>query len=122
MILSLTNIILCLAFILFAYFNLNDNDAPLWVSIYLLAAVCCGLGGFRIYYPTASITLAAIYVGYAAILYFAKDGVHDWLFKYNRPNIAQSMQVTKPYIEKTREFFGLLIASGAFLLNYFGGK
>jgi hypothetical protein len=29
------------------------------------------------------------------------------------------MQATKPYIEKTREFFGLLIIAGALLINYF---
>jgi hypothetical protein len=29
------------------------------------------------------------------------------------------MQATKPYIEKTREFFGLLIASAALVINYF---
>ncbi len=122
MILSITNIILCLAFILFAYFNLNDSDAPLWVTIYLLVSVCCGLGTFKMYYPTPTLTLAVIYIGYAIVLYFSKDGVQDWWFKYNRPSISESMQATKPYIEKTREFFGLLIAGGALLLNYFAGK
>ncbi|KKX47553.1 transmembrane 220 family protein [Sphingobacterium sp. IITKGP-BTPF85] len=39
--------------------------------------------------------------------------------KYRRPSIVESMQATKPYIEKTREFFGLLIVSGALALNYF---
>jgi hypothetical protein len=29
------------------------------------------------------------------------------------------MQATKPYIEKTREFFGLLIISAALTINYF---
>jgi hypothetical protein len=29
------------------------------------------------------------------------------------------MQATKPYIEKTREFFGLLIISAALLVDYF---
>jgi hypothetical protein len=29
------------------------------------------------------------------------------------------MQATKPYIEQAREFFGLLIISGALAMNYF---
>jgi len=32
------------------------------------------------------------------------------------------MRATKPYIEKTREFFGLLIINGALLINYFVSK
>jgi hypothetical protein len=122
MVRSLLNALLCLAFILFAYFNLNDGDGFLWVGIYLLAALVCGLGAFRKYYPRVTLTLVALYVGYALLLYFSQDGVHDWLFTYNRPSISESMQATKPYIEKTREFFGLLIASGALLFNYFTGK
>ncbi len=55
---------------------------------------------------------------YAIILFFAKDGVRDWIMKYNKPSLVESMQATKPYIEKTREFFGLLIISGALLIDY----
>jgi hypothetical protein len=49
---------------------------------------------------------------------FQKDGVRDWITKYNKPSLVESMQATKPYIEKTREFFGLLIIAGALLINY----
>jgi len=55
---------------------------------------------------------------YAIILFFSEDGVRDWILKYKRPSITESMQATKPYIEKTREFFGLLIASAALTINY----
>ena len=122
MVRSIVNALLCLAFILFAYFNLNDGDGFLWVGIYLLAALVCGLGAFRKFYPRATLILVALYIGYALVLYFSHEGVHDWLFTYNSPSIAESMQATKPYIEKTREFFGLLIASGALLFNYFAGR
>ena len=122
MIRSIINVLLSLAFLLFAYFNLNDGDGFLWVAIYLAASVVCGLGAVRKYYPAVTLTLVLAYLGYALILYFSKDGVHDWLFTYNRPSITESMQATKPYIEKTREFFGLLIAIGALVFNYFAGK
>jgi hypothetical protein len=119
MLLSIVNIFFLLAFSAFAYVNLNDKDAPLWVTIYMLAAVACGLAAFGLYFPVAYLLLILFYVGYAIVLFFAKDGVRDWVVKYNRPSITESMQATKPYIEKTREFFGLLIISAALALNYF---
>ena len=85
----------------------------------MLAAIGCGLAAFKIYYPSVYLGLICFYLIYAIILFFAKDGVRDWALKYNRPSIAESMQATKPYIEKTREFFGLLIISAALAVNYF---
>jgi hypothetical protein len=119
MLLIILNSIFFLAFVVFAYFNLNDKDAWLWVSIYLAAAVCCILAAFQIFLPVVYLVLIVFYLIYATALFFAKDGVRDWIVKYNRPSIAESMQATKPYIEKTREFFGLLIISAALVINYF---
>jgi hypothetical protein len=119
MLLIILNIIFCISFLGFAYVNLNDNDAFLWVSIYLSAAICCGLAAAGKFYPFAYLFLTAFYLIYAIILFFAKDGVRDWIMKYKRPSLVESMQATKPYIEQTREFFGLLIITGALLINYF---
>lgn len=116
------NVLCCLAFLVFAYLNLNDNDSWLWVPIYLFAAACCGLAVFHHYYPTAYLLATAFYLVYAIILFFAKDGVKDWIFKYKAQSITQTMQATKPYIEKAREFFGLLIVSTALLINYFAAR
>jgi hypothetical protein len=91
----------------------------LWVSIYLVAAICCGLAVFKKYYPVLYLIAIAFYLVYATVLFFAKDGVRDWITKYNRESIVESMQATKPYIEKTREFFGLLVISAALTINYF---
>ncbi len=119
MVLHIVNIIFCLSFLLFAWFNLNDKDSWLWVPIYVSASVCCGLAAFHLYYPEIYILLIGFYLLYAIILFFAKDGVKDWIVKYKQPSITESMQATKPYIEKTREFFGLLIISAALAVNYF---
>lgn len=119
MLLEILNVIFALAFLAFAYVNLNDNDAWLWVSIYLVAAICCGLAIFKKYYPTVYLIAISFYLIYSVILFFSKDGVLDWATKYKRESIVQSMQATKPYIEKTREFFGLLIISAALTINYF---
>jgi hypothetical protein len=115
----IVNVIFCLAFLAFAYVNLNDPDAWLWVTIYLAVSVCCGLAVFGKYYPVVYLALTAFYLGYAIILFFSADGVRDWIVKYKRPSIVETMQAEKPYIEKTREFFGLLIISAALLIDYF---
>jgi len=116
---ALLNIIFGIAFIYFAYLNLNDTDAWLWVSIYLFAAVCCLAVVFGVILPHVYLILTIFYLVYAGVLFFVKDGVWDWITKHQMEKIATSMQAQKPWIEKTREFFGLLITSGALLLNYF---
>lgn len=118
MILIALNITFCIAFIGFAYVNLNDKDWWLWVPIYMAAAICCGLAAASLFYPYIYLALIAFYMIYAIKIFFAKDGVRDWIVKYNRPSLVESMQAIKPYIEQTREFFGLLIIVGALLINY----
>lgn len=119
MALIILNGFFCLAFAAFAYVNLNDKDSWLWAPIYLVASVCCGLAAFEKYYPKVYLVAIAFYLIYALILFFIKDGVKDWIFKYHNPSLVESMQATKPYIEQAREFFGLLIISGALAMNYF---
>ena len=118
MLLLILNIIFCLSFCVFAYLNLNDVDPWLWIPIYMSAAICCALAIFNMYYPSVYFLLMAFYFIYAGILFFAKDGVRDWITKYKKESLVQEMQATKPYIEKTREFFGLLIITGALVINY----
>ena len=120
--LSILNGFFCIAFIGFAYVNLNDKDSWLWVPIYMVASICCGLAVFKLFYPNIYLVAMAFYLIYAIQLFFAKDGVRDWITLYNKPSIVESMQATKPYIEKTREFFGLLIITGALAINYFTAK
>lgn len=119
--LIILNIIFFLSFMLFAYVNLNDKDSWLWVPIYVAAALLCGLTVFGQYFYTLYLIAVGFYLIYAVILFFSKDGVLDWMTKYGRPSIVKSMQASKPYIEKTREFFGLLIISAALGLDYFNG-
>ena len=119
MFLIILNVFFFVAFTGFAYVNLNDKDAWLWVSIYMIAAICCVLAAFNKFYPFVYLAAIAFYLIYAGLLFFAENGVRDWITKYNKESIVQSMQATKPYIEKTREFFGLLIISGALAINYF---
>jgi hypothetical protein len=118
MALIILNIIFCLSFLVFMYLNFNDIDAWLWVPIYASAAICCGLVVFNKFYPVIYLLLITFYMVYAIILFFSKDGVRDWMVTYKKPSLVETMQADKPYIENTREFFGLLIISGALLINY----
>ncbi len=117
--LIIVNVFFCVAFAAFAYVNLNDKDSWLWVTIYMVASVCCGLVVFGKFYPVVYLVAIGFYLIYAIILFFARDGVRDWITKYKSESLVQSMQATKPYIEKAREFFGLLIISAALAIDYF---
>ena len=118
LLLSILNVIFSISFAGFAYLNLNDKDSWVWVPIYMAAAVLCGLAAFKQFYPAIYIPLMGFYLIYAVFLFFTKDGVRDWITKYRMQPLATTMQANKPYIEKTREFFGLLIISGALIINF----
>ena len=122
MIAKVVNAIFALLFLLFAFVNLNDSDGWLWVLIYLSTAIVCGLAAAKKFYPKLNLLLMVVFLFYAGYLFISKDGVMDWVMEYNTPSITESMQATKPYIEKTREFFGLLIAIAALAINYFYRK
>ena len=111
------NLLFAVIFIASAYLQLNDADPLLWVAIYLSGAILCTLS---IFYKgndlLFKIALFA-YLFYAVILLFAPNGVWTWFNEYDAENIAQSMKVTRPWIENTREFFGLLILAAVTALN-----
>ncbi|HIX54999.1 MAG TPA: transmembrane 220 family protein [Candidatus Sphingobacterium stercoripullorum] len=117
--LDIFNIFFTLSFIVFAYLNLNDDDSWLWVPIYLIPAALCGLAVFKIEFTWLYLIVIVVYGLYALKIFFTKDGVLEWIGKYNSPSLVQSMQATKPYIELAREFFGLLIVIAVMLINCF---
>lgn len=85
----------------------------------MYGAVLCWLAFRNKYYPKAYIIGSILFLGYAGYLFFIKDGVLDWITKYNAEDIAATMKAEKPWIEDTREFFGLIILVVVLLVNYF---
>lgn len=60
-----------------------------------------------------------LFLVYAIYLFFDKYGVLAWVTEHDAENIAGSMKASAPWIEETREFFGLLILISVLLLNYY---
>lgn len=57
------------------------------------------------------------YSAYAIYLLTETNGVIAWVNKYEAESLMQSMKATNPWIEETREFFGLIILIFALLAN-----
>lgn len=122
MFLKIFNIFFCLAFIACAVVQYNDPDPYLWMPLYLYGAVLCGLAAAKRFYPKAYLAGMLVYLIYAVYLFFTQDGVLDWIGQHQAENIASTMKATKPWIEDTREFFGLILLTGALLVNYIASK
>ena len=113
------NIVFCVLFITFAALQYNDSDPYLWIPIYLYSAGLCYFAARNRYIQKGFILGIVIYLFYAAFLLFDKTGVINWVEEHEAENIAQSMKATKPWIEETREFFGLLIQVVVLSINLF---
>lgn len=88
----------------------------------MYGAVFCWLAAKGSYYPRLYLAGIALYAVYAVYLFVEKDGVWDWVTKHDAENIAESMKASTPWIEDTREFFGLAILIIVLLINYFYAK
>lgn len=113
------NLIFCLLFLFFAGLQYNDPDPYVWIPIYLYVAALCWLAFRQKFYPKLYLVGIAVFLCYALYLFFSKDGMLDWMHEHHAENIANEMKAKKPWIESTREFFGLVILIVVLLVNYF---
>jgi hypothetical protein len=111
------NLVFTLLFIICAGLQYNDPDPYIWIPIYLYGAVLCGLAARDRYYPLAYIVGIIGFSLYALYFFFTDNGVLDWIQEHNAENIAASMKASTPWIEDTREFFGLLILITVLAIN-----
>src|SRR6478736_7392224 len=116
------NIFFCFVFIVFAALQYNDPDLYIWMPIYLYTAVLCWLAARDKFYPKAYLAGIALYAVYALYKVFDANGLIDWLTKHDAQNIAETMKAGKPWIEESREFFGLVILIAVLLIDYFYAK
>ena len=113
------NIVFVVLFIIAAALQYNDPDPYIWIPIYLYGAFLCYRAIKQKYNPLLYISGLLIYSVYALYLFIDKTGVLSWVTKHNAENIAETMKASKPWIEETREFFGLLILIIVLLINIF---
>jgi hypothetical protein len=113
------NLVFCLLFIVSAGLQYNDPDPYLWIPIYLIGASVSFFAIRNIYFPRLSLLFATLFTVYCVFLFFNENGVLAWLSKYQAESITVSMQVSSPWIENTREFFGLTILTAVLMINYF---
>lgn len=112
------NWVFVVLFVLSALLQYNDPDPYIWMPLYLYGAVLCYLALRKKFTPLLYLVGLMVYVPYAVYLFFEADGVLSWWREHNAENIAQSMKAARPWIEATREFFGLLILIGALVANW----
>ena len=116
------NGLFCLLFVVSAGLQYNDPDPYVWMPIYLYGAVLCFLALRGRYYPKAYIIGMVVYALYAVYLFFDRNGVLSWASEHEAENIAQTMKASQPWIEETREFFGLLILVVVLGINWVKAK
>jgi len=97
--------IVLLIFGLFAYFQLNDPDSLRWALVYILPAFLAILA-LRNKYPMRVYYAFLLFYVVLILTYFPH--LAAWIQK-GMPNIASSMKAETPYVELTREFFGLVL-------------
>ena len=114
---KILNIVFVLIFILSAVLQYNDPDPYLWIPIYLYGAFLCYLAYKNKYNSILYIIGLVFYIGYAVYLFFDNQGVLSWANEHDAESITQTMKATKPWIEETREFGGLLILIVALVIN-----
>lgn len=95
-----------LLFLLFAYWQWNDPDPEVWVSIYCFAASLCALAAFGRYYVPLLFTAAI--AAFLGGVYLFPASVRDWILQEWQ---QADLSMKTPDMEVARESFGLLIIS-----------
>ncbi len=113
------NAIFTVVFILFAALQYNDADPYVWIPIYLFAAYLCYRAARQRFSLKLYLIAYLVYGFYGLYLLLDKTGVLYWATERRAEDIAATMQATKPWIEETREFFGLVIILVVLTINVY---
>jgi hypothetical protein len=116
---KIIKIILAVLFGLFAIVQYNDPDPWLWIFIYGITAVVfvANLLGWYNNILLLLLIIAAVIYSFTYI-----DGVIEYFGMGDPGAIVESMKVDKPYIEETREFFGMWLVIAALWFLYRKGN
>jgi uncharacterized membrane protein len=95
-----------IAFLLFAYWQINDPDPEIWVTIYAVAILFSAMAA-RGKHPLIPLGIAIVACIIGAV-YFFPDSVREWI-GFELENKDLSMKTKES--EEARETFGLLIVA-----------
>lgn len=112
---KLLSAVTSILFGLFAYFQFNDPDPVLWVTIYGAVFLISFLRLINVYYSRRTILFLLILLLIYSTVYI--PSVLDYLTQPNKDELFGEMYKDKPYIEESREFIGLLIAIVGLILH-----
>jgi len=105
-----------LVFLLFAYWQINDPDPEIWVSIYVIAALFSGMA-VRGKHPLIPLGIAIVACIIGAV-YFFPDSVSEWIgFELENKDLTMKTKES----EEARETFGLLIVAIVLSVSAFFG-
>ena len=116
---KLFNLVFLILFVVAAGLQYNDPDPYLWMPIYLYGAFLCYRALQNKFDRAFLLVGMTFYATYAIYLFLQTDGVLLWMREHNAESITNSMQARQPWIEKTREFGGLVILLFVLTTNYF---
>ena len=108
------SIILLIVFALFAYWQRNDADPGLWITIYGLVALISLLRLFNIYSRPITTILMIAFLVYS---FWYIGGLFEWLGSEDKGRVFGTMTPEYPYVEETREFLGLILGFAGLLLH-----
>lgn len=109
--------LLCVVFLLFAYWQLNDPDPFVWIPPYLYISLTGLSLAIRPKINIKKLLLLSMAIFSVWAVTFIPDFAY-WI-KMGTPSISGDMQQQYPYIELVREFGGLLISLLANSYFYF---
>jgi hypothetical protein len=109
-------------FTIFALLQINDPDPYVWIPIYGVVALICFFNAKKKYDRFAHLVILACCIIYGINLLIKSDSVVSWFNDHNAESLVENMKATKPWIENTREFGGLLIISIVTSINIFKHK
>jgi hypothetical protein len=106
-------------FLIFAALQYNDPDPFLWIPIYLYPTFLCFQAARNKKVLKELYQIGFIgFVPYAIYKMFDENGVIDWIKYHNAGSIASTMKAETPWVEESREFFGLVIIIVVMTINY----
>jgi hypothetical protein len=109
-------IILTLIFGAFAFFQYNDPDWYIWMILYGFVALMSFLAIYNRFNNAVLIPAMIVFILYFIYLV---PSIFEWM---QSGQSIDAMSDDRPYVEGTREAFGLLLSLGALFFIYKSGQ